>query len=428
MSETAISIFLLISGVILTCRQHFYNPNVFLHCLICAFRKRKGSAGDVSAFSGLCTALGGCVGTGNIIGVTTCIMNGGPGSVFWIWVCAFFSIATKYTEVLLSAKAKDENGKGNPLFYIVKYIGKSGLPLGVIWCVMCFSCSVFSGAAVQANAISEVTAGFFPENVGYLSLRIICGIILCVITFFVLSGGYKRVTAVSSMLVPPACLLYVCMCICCIVVSGRNIPDVIVHIIKSAFNMKSAAYGGTAFAFFRCMRLGISLGIFSNEAGMGTSPLALSGTDTDARSRAGMSMWEVIIDTFVICTVTALSVLCCVPDYAVFSSPVDVVVKAFSCFIGERAGRSFLSICIILFAYTSVLGWSYYGAYCGELLFGTGRAKTVIIRVLFCLMLIVGCLFQLGVIWDIAATLNMLLAVPNVFAMLIITKNKSHLR
>ena len=428
MSETAISIFLLISGVILTCRQHFYNPKLFLYCLLFPFRKRKRRKGGVSAFSGLCTALGGCVGTGNIIGVTTCIMYGGAGSVFWIWVCSFFSIATKYTEVYLSSKATDENGKCNPLNYIDKYIGKKGLLLGIIWCVMCFLSSMFSGAAVQANAISEVTAGFFPENVGYIRLRFFCGIVLCLITYIVLCGGYKRVTAASTMLVPPACILYVGMCICCIVISGRNIPDVIVHIIKSAFNMKSAAYGGAAFAFFRCMRLGVSRGIFSNEAGMGTSPLALSGTNGDARSRAGMSIWEVIIDTFVICTVTALVVLCCVPNCAVFSSPVDVVVKAFSCAIGEKGARAFLSICIILFAYTSVLGWSYYGAYCGELLFGKGRVKTVIIRVLFCLMLIVGCLFQLGVIWDIAATLNMVLAVPNVFAMLIITKNKSFLR
>ena len=423
MTEIIIAIFLLCGGIVMTAKLHFFNPNVLLRAALHPFRKDKKQAGGVSPFAALCTALGGCVGTGNIIGVTACIMSGGAGCVFWIWVCAFFSMATKYAEVYFAACVADENGRSSPLHYITKFLKKGGKWLGLTWCILLILSSLFSGASVQANAISDAIVGVLPENAPLRSARIFCGIALAVITFVIIMGGFRRVSTISSALLPPACIAYVAVCALCVMRSGANVGLILKSIVFDAFSVKKAVLGGGAFAFLRSMRIGISCGIFSNEAGMGTSPLALCETDADARKKAGLGLWEIFIDTFVVCTSTAFLVLSCVGDLNAFSSPTAAVTQAVSVVLGERVGAIFLAVCMMLFAYTSIIGRSYYGTYGCELLFGK-KKFALLYKVIFCIMVFGGCLFPLGVIWDLAATFNMVLAVPNVCALLMIGRLK----
>lgn len=417
----------------MTCRLHFFNPNVLLRAALHPFRRtrEKETGNGSSAFTALCTALGGCVGTGNIIGVTACIMTGGAGCVFWIWVCAFFSMATKYAEIYLAAGSADSSGRTSPMHYMIKYLKKGGRYLGIVWCILLVLSSIFSGASVQANAISDAIVRILPPTAPLRSARLICGAALAVLTFIIVSGGFRRVSAMSSALLPPAAIAYTVVCIICIARSETDLGQILGKITADAFSLKNALAGSGAYALLRSVRCGISCGIFSNEAGMGTSPLALCETAADVRKKAGLGLWEIFIDTFVICTATAFLVLSCVDDLCAFSSPTAVVAQALSTVLGDMSGL-FLAACMMLFAYTSVLGREYYGAYGCRLLFGE-KKLIWLYRCFFCINVFCGCLFPLGVIWDMAATFNMVLAVPNVTALLLITthiknQNKRNLR
>ena len=419
MTETAIAVFLLVCGCIFTARLHFFNPNFLFRALLSPFfapKKRKKNG--VSAYSALCTALGGCVGTGNIIGVTACIMTGGAGCVFWIWVCAFLSLATKYTEVYFAALSRDESGRASPLHYIRKFLPPAGKWLGIAWCALLLLSSLFSGGSLQANAISDALTGILPESASLLKARIICGAVIAIVTFIIVIGGIRRVGSIAGLLVPPVCIAYVGVCIACVVVSGADIGGILMKIVSDALSVRSAVFGGGAFVFFRMLRTGVACGVFSNEAGTGTSPLSLCASGDSPRKTAALGMWEIIVDTFIICTSTAFAVLACIPDIAVFSSPAVVMSAVFSGVLGEQGGRIFLAACISLFAYTSILSRSYCGVYCAELLVSKAFSRVYI--VIFCITAFAGCLFPLGIIWQLSSTFSMVLAVPNVAALLLI--------
>lgn len=422
MTEFFIALFLLAGGFVLTGRMHFFNPNTLIKEMLLPFKRSRKKNG-VSPFAALCTALGGCVGTGNIIGVATCIASGGAGSVFWIWVCAFFSLGTKYTEIFLSSQAADSDGRGSPLHYMSQHLGKAGTILGVFWCILCVVTSLISGGAVQANACAEAAVAIMPRGTSLTLVRLVCGILLFVSTLFITAGGLKRVSDVSKVIVPLLCAAYVAVCVICIFMSGNGLSAVLKRIFTEAFSPRAAASGSVFFGIMRTMRLGVSRGIFSNEAGMGTSPLALSSGRESARERAAMGIWEVIIDTFVICSATALLILCCVPNFSPKMSPVTAISGAFSVLFGKSGAKLFLSVCIFFFAYTSILGWEFYGNTCVGMVTEM-KAIGRLFSIVFCIMLIWGCLFPLDVLWNIGSTANMVLALPNTVALLMVTGHR----
>lgn len=435
MIETVIAVILLLCSLIFTVKFGFYSPSKLFRTLSSPFFRRKSTdKNGVSPFSGLCTALGGCIGTGNIIGVTSCIMIGGIGSIFWVWVCAFLSLSTKYAEVCLSVAAKDHEG-GSPMKYIRSFLGKRYVPLGVTWCILCLLSAVLTGSTVQSNSISEAVINLLPENSPFTKVRLICGIAIALLAFFILMGGLKRVSNYATAVVPFMCVIYLALCIVCIFASGKSVIAILGSIVKEAFNPSAVVSGGTAFTVLRAMRLGVSIGIFSNEAGMGTSTLAHSSTvSNDPKSQGALGMWEVIIDTFVVCTATALLVIACVPENMLYDtqlSPLYLVSFSLSSVFGDSVSTVLLSACTILFAFTSILGWSYYGNVCCEYLFPNHRKLSgLIYKLLFCIMLISGCLFPLGIVWNFSSTFNMILALPNVFALLLIfgKMDKKHKR
>ncbi|MBQ9950262.1 MAG: sodium:alanine symporter family protein [Clostridia bacterium] len=430
MVEVIISVTLLLCGIILTARLGFFSPQRLVRTLLAPFSgTHKSTRSGISPFSGLCTALGGCVGTGNIIGVTACITLGGVGSIFWIWLCSFFSLATKYSEVYLATRVSKESGSGSPMHYISKYLGKKFMPLAYLWCLLCLLSAVFTGSSVQSNAISEAVISLCPQNAPFTRIRFICGILLAIAIFIILSGGLKRISGFASALVPVMCVIYTGACVVCIILSGQNVLTITKNIVTEALTPKAAVSGSITAIFLRALRLGVSRGIFSNEAGMGTSPLALSSTSSsDPHVQGAMGMWEIVVDTFIICTATAYLVICCVPDEILYDaslSPVYMVQYAFSVFFGSHISSVALSVCIILFAFTSILGWSYYGSVCAELL----SKKNLMQRIYsfaFCIMAAAGCLFPLGLVWDVASTFNMILALPNVYALLTITRRQKN--
>ena len=433
MIETVVAIILLLCGLVFTVKLKFWKPSVVMRTMATPFlcRADRKNVG-ISPFRGLCTALGGCIGTGNIIGVTACIALGGLGSIFWIWFCAFLSLGTKYTEVYLSVAAseKSKTEGGGPMQYITYFLGKAYAPIAVLWSILCLLSAVCTGSTVQANAISEAIVTLLPSESNFIKARLICGAILFIITFIILTGGLKRISSFAGALVPMMCVLYLAACIFCIVVSGKDVLNIISSIVSEAFRPSAFVSGGVTYTILRAMRLGVSRGIFSNEAGMGTSTLALSSTSSkDPHAQGAMGMIEIVIDTFLTCTATAFLVIACVPEKILYNaelSPVYIVKYAFSTALGDSFGAIFLSVCIILFAFTSILGWSFYGLACSDYLF---KSKKRIFRriyyVVFCLMLIGGCLFPLGLIWDFAATFNMVLALPNVFALIMVSRRNN---
>ena len=435
MIEIFVAGILLICGVILTFRLGFYRPSKLLDTVTAPFKKDVRREKDgISPFSALCTALGGCVGTGNIIGITSCIALGGIGSIFWIWLCSFLSFSTKYTEVYLSVESAYGTTMGSPFHYIRKFLSKAYMPLAYLWCILCLAGAVFTGASVQSNAISEAVVSLYPQNSPFTRIRLICGLAVGVLVFIILLGGLKRIASFASALVPTMCILYVAACIVCIVASGKDVLLIIKNIFEEAFSPKAAASGSITYTILRAMRLGVSRGLFSNEAGMGTSPLALSSARVkDPHMQGGMGIWEIIIDTFIICNATAIMDICCVPQELLFDStlsPVYIVKYAFATVFPSGASTIVLAVAIILFAFTSILGWSYYGYACSQMLLGkrAKRIHNIAYISAFCIMIAAGSLFSLGIIWDVAATVSMIMALPNVIAMLSITKSSKSRR
>ena len=380
------------------------------------FTKDKGH-GDVSSFAALCTALAATVGTGNIIGVATAIKVGGPGALFWMWMAAFFGMATKYAEGLLAIKyrTKDANGAvaGGPMHYILLGMGEKWRPLAIFFALAGLLVALLGiGTFTQVNSITESiqnTARIDPA---------ITALILSIFVGIAVFGGLKSISKVSTAVVPFMAIVYILGTLTVILFNIEKIPATLALIFTSAFS-PAAAVGGFAGASIRmAIQNGVARGVFSNESGLGSAPIAAAAAKTNEPVEQGLiSMTGTFIDTLIICTLTGLTILVT----GVWSGDLNGVALTQSAFstVFSYFGPSLLTIFLVLFAFTTILGWNYYGERCFEFLFGVRFIW--LYRVVFVVMVLLGGFIELDMVWIIADIVNALMALPNLIALLVLS-------
>ena len=380
------------------------------------FTKDKGH-GDVSSFAALCTALAATVGTGNIIGVATAIKVGGPGALFWMWMAAFFGMATKYAEGLLAIKyrSKDANGAvaGGPMHYILLGMGEKWRPLAIFFALAGVLVALLGiGTFTQVNSITESI-----QNTAQIDPAI-TALILSIFVGIAVFGGLKSISKVSTAVVPFMAIVYILGTLTVILFNIEKIPATLALIFTSAFN-PVAAVGGFAGATIRtAIQNGVARGVFSNESGLGSAPIAAAAAKTNEPVEQGLiSMTGTFIDTLIICTLTGLTILVT----GVWSGDLNGVALTQSAFstVFSHFGSALLTIFLVLFAFTTILGWNYYGERCFEFLFGVRFIW--LYRVVFVLMVLLGGFIELDMVWIIADIVNALMALPNLIALLVLS-------
>lgn len=383
----------------------------------CIFKKQEGD-GDVSSFQALCTALSSTIGTGNIVGVATAIAAGGPGALFWMWISAFFGMATKYAEGLLAIRyrQKDENGEiaGGPMYYLEK--GLHSPLLAKIFAFFGVSVALLGiGTFTQVKSISDGLS--MSLNVP----RYITAILLTIAVAFITIGGIKRIASVAEKVIPLMCVLYIGGVVLILVSHITVLPSAVALIIKSAFTPQAVFGGGTGITMVIAMQKGISRGIFSNESGLGSAPIAAAAAKTDSCVEQGLvSMTGTFIDTIVICTMTGLSIVIAGSWLDPKLEGVAITMDAFQKglpFPGFIATFS-LMLCLVFFAFTTILGWDYYGERCVEYLFNRNKAVVKGYRWLYILAVFIGPYMTVAAVWNIADIFNALMAFPNLIALL----------
>lgn len=382
----------------------------------CIFKKQEGD-GDVSSFQALCTALSSTIGTGNIVGVATAIAAGGPGALFWMWISAFFGMATKYAEGLLAIRyrQKDENGEiaGGPMYYLEK--GLHSPLLAKIFAFFGVSVALLGiGTFTQVKSISDGLS--MSLNVP----RYITAILLTIAVAFITIGGIKRIASVAEKVIPLMCVLYIGGVVLILVSHITVLPSAIALIIKSAFTPQAVFGGGTGITMVIAMQKGISRGIFSNESGLGSAPIAAAAAKTDSCVEQGLvSMTGTFIDTIVICTLTGLSVVITGAWQVEGLEGVQVTTYAFQNGLpfSNQFCAAVLMICLVFFAFTTILGWDYYGERCLEYLTGKDEKKIKIYRWLYILAVFIGPYMTVAAVWTIADIFNGLMALPNMIAL-----------
>ena len=380
------------------------------------FTKDKGH-GDVSSFAALCTALAATVGTGNIIGVATAIKVGGPGALFWMWMAAFFGMATKYAEGLLAIKyrTKDANGAvaGGPMHYILLGMGEKWRPLAIFFALAGVLVALLGiGTFTQVNSITESI-----QNTAQIDPAI-TALILSIFVGIAVFGGLKSISKVSTAVVPFMAIVYILGTLTVILFNIEKIPATLALIFTSAFS-PAAAVGGFAGASIRmAIQNGVARGVFSNESGLGSAPIAAAAAKTNEPVEQGLiSMTGTFIDTLIICTLTGLTILVT----GVWSGELNGVALTQSAFstVFSHFGSGLLTIFLVLFAFTTILGWNYYGERCFEFLFGVRFIW--LYRVVFVLMVLLGGFIELDMVWIIADIVNALMALPNLIALLVLS-------
>ena len=380
------------------------------------FTKDKGH-GDVSSFAALCTALAATVGTGNIIGVATAIKVGGPGALFWMWMAAFFGMATKYAEGLLAIKyrTKDANGAvaGGPMHYILLGMGEKWRPLAIFFALAGVLVALLGiGTFTQVNSITESI-----QNTAQIDPAI-TALVLSVFVAIAVFGGLKSISKVSTAVVPFMAIVYILGTLIVIFFNIEKIPATLALIFTSAFS-PTAAVGGFAGASIRmAIQNGVARGVFSNESGLGSAPIAAAAAKTNEPVEQGLiSMAGTFIDTLIICTLTGLTILVT----GVWSGDLNGVALTQSAFstIFSNFGPALLTMFLVLFAFTTILGWNYYGERCFEFLFGVRFIW--LYRVVFVVMVLLGGFIELDMVWIIADIVNALMALPNLIALLVLS-------
>lgn len=419
-------------GLVLSFRTKFIQIRKFPYAMKVTigrmFKKKEAADGAMTPFQAVCTALAATVGTGNIAGVAGAIAIGGPGAVFWMWISAILGMCTKFSEVTLAVHFREKNEKGElvggPMYYI-----KNGLKKHWHWLAYLFSIfgvlTVFgTGNATQVNTITTAIDSAL-ENYGIMSgdsaktVNLIIGIILAVLLAMILLGGIKRIGQVTEKLVPFMALLYIVFAIGVIALNIQNIPSVFSLIIEGAFNPASVT-GGAVGSFFMSMKKGVSRGIFSNEAGLGTGSIAHACADTRKPVKQGFfGIFEVFVDTIVICTLTALVILCSeVPINFGSAAGAELTISGFTSTYGSWVSI-FTAVAMCCFAFSTIVGWGLYGARCIEFLFGSKVNKPFML--VYSLVAIVGATMDLGLLWSIAETFNGLMAIPNLIAVFLLS-------
>ncbi len=439
---------ILVTGILLTCILRFYHLFNLKKAFRYMFSTEEGTEGDVSAFGALCTALSATIGTGNIVGVATAIGTGGPGALFWMEVAAFFGMATKYAEGLLAVKYREftPEGKvlGGPFYYIEKGLGKSWKWLAILFAVFGVGAGILGiGTITQVHGITSATQRFFdpgfdPSNMAtgiqlfgttYSVPVVIAGAIVTIATALVVIGGLKRIAAVSTVIVPFMAVFYVIICGFILLGNVSKLTSAIELIVRSAFN-PAAFTGGVVGTIFIAMQKGIARGIFSNEAGLGSAPIAAAAAKTNEPARQGLvCMTGTFIDTIIICSMTGLAIVVTGAwEPKLGLAGVDITIEAFSrglSFLGPGSATIsgfFLMVALTFFAFTTILGWDYYSEKCLEYLVGSKRQGVIkIYRLLYVLFVAIGPYLTVSVVWGVADTVNGLMAFPNLVALILLS-------
>ncbi|TDQ58137.1 AGCS family alanine or glycine:cation symporter [Mesocricetibacter intestinalis] len=403
------------TGLYLTLRLGFIQIFQLPRAMGYLFRKERGNQqkGDVSAFAALCTALSATIGTGNIVGVATAIQAGGPGAMFWMWLVALLGMATKYAECLLAIKyrVRDKNGfmAGGPMYYIerglgLKWLAKFFAVFGVM--VAFFGIGTFP----QVNAITHAMQDTFSVPI-FVSAALVTLLVALIIL-----GGVKRIAAVSSYIVPFMAVFYVATSVIILILNADKVPAALALIVESAFNPQAALGGGLGFTMMQAIQSGVARGIFSNESGLGSAPIAAAAAQTKEPVRQGLiSMTGTFLDTIIVCSMTGL-VLVITGAWQAGVEGSAVTNFAFSQGLGSGWGATIVTVGLLFFAFTTILGWCYYGERCFVYLVGIKGIK--LYRLVFILLIACGAFIKLNVIWIIADIVNGLMAFPNLIALI----------
>ena len=392
------------------------------------FRKRSASDGAITPFQAVCTALAATVGTGNIAGVAGAIAIGGPGAIFWMWVSALFGMCTKFAEVTLAVHFREINANGElvggPMYYIKNGLGKKWNWLAYLFAAFGVLTVFGTGNATQVNTITTaINSALLNYNIisesAVSTSNLIIGIVIAILIAMILLGGIKRIGQVTEKLVPFMALLYILLGLGVILLNIQNVPSVFVSIFKGAFQ-PSAVTGGIIGSMFLSIKKGVSRGIFSNEAGLGTGSIAHACADTKKPGQQGMfGIFEVFTDTIVICTLTALVILCSgVPITYGEAAGAELTILGFTSTYGNWVSI-FTAVAMCCFAFSTALGWGLYGARCIEFLFSEKVIKPFM--VVYALVAILGATANLGLMWNIAETFNGLMAIPNLIALFLLS-------
>lgn len=419
-------------GLVLTCRTGFIQFRKFGFALKNTigkiFTKEEAKEGSITPFQAVCTALAATIGTGNIAGVAGAIAIGGPGAVFWMWVSALLGMCTKFSEVTLAVhyREKNPNGEyvGGPMYYIKNGLGPKWKWMASLYALLGALTVLGTGNATQVNTITASINSALSSygvvdasNAGTVNL--IIGIVCAVIVAIVLLGGVKRIGSVTEKLVPFMAIFFILLDVGVVVINYKNVPAVFASIFAGAFN-PSAFTGGVVGSFFITMRRGVSRGIFSNEAGIGTGSMAHACADVDHPVKQGLfGIFEVFADTIVVCTLTALTILCSgVPIHFGEAAGAELTISGFVASYGSWV-TIFTAIAMCCFAFSTILGWGLYGARCMEFLFSYKVVKPFL--VVYSLVCILGATVDLGVIWGIADTCNGFMSIPNLVALFLMS-------
>lgn len=382
----------------------------------------ENSKGDISQFGALATSLAATIGTGNIIGVATAVSLGGPGAIFWCWLTGLFGIATKYSEGLLAIKYRiktsDGNMLGGPMYVLERGLGMKWL--GVLFCIFTAIAAFGIGNTVQANAIGENVSNLMKDTIDPELCKWIVGVIIAIIVGIVILGGVKSIAKFCSTLIPAMSIFYILGCIYILCINYNFLWDSICWIVQDAFSLKAATGGAVGYAILTSIKYGVARGLFSNESGMGSAPIIAAAAQTKNPIRQALiqstaAFW----DTAVICTITGLVIVSSILAYPEIDIKSTGILTELAFSKIPYIGTPVLSIGIITFAFSTILGWEYYGERAMEYLFGKKAIKSY--RFAWVLLTIVGCVLNLDLVWCCADMMNALMAIPNLLSLLLLS-------
>lgn len=429
------ALIVLVSGAVISIRLRFFQFRHFFTALRAVLfpGKQRKSKDSLTPFQALASALGGSIGTANIAGVAGALTLGGPGAVFYMWLAALFGMAVKFAEIVLAVKYRERRGGaylGGPMLYIEKGLKKRrglkgvGLLLARAFAVFGLISSCVGTPLVQANTIAESGVDMlraFSFSPAPILVKAAFGLLSALAVGLVVIGGIKRIGRVSEFIVPFMAAGYVLFSVIALVHYRSNVMPSIASIFRGAFSVRSACGGIVGFGIIRAMRVGIARGVYSNEAGVGSAPMAHAQADTTGTVCQGLyGIFEVFADTLVMCTLTALVVLSSgvLVENGASVSGTRIALAAFAGVFGERIAGVFLAVSLVLFAFTSIIGWSVYGLNCAEYLFG--KRASVPYRIVFTLLTVLGALLRPGAVWKGGEMLNYLMAAPNLIALMLL--------
>ncbi len=419
-------------GLFLSIRTGFLQIRKFPYAMKVTFgrmfKKREASDGALTPFQAVCTALAATVGTGNVAGVAGAIAIGGPGAIFWMWISALLGMCTKFFEVTLAVHFREKNKHGDyvggPMYYIKNGLGKHWQWLAYLFSAFGVLTVFGTGNATQVNTIiTAIDTALFNYDViseqAAPILNLIIGIVLAGLIALILLGGIKRIGQVTEKLVPFMALMYIILGLGVVIINYRNIPEVFKLIFEGAFN-PAAVTGGAVGSFFMSMKKGVARGIFSNEAGLGTGSIAHACADTRKPVKQGFfGIFEVFVDTIIICTLTALVILCSgVPVGYGAAAGAELTISGFTSTYGGWVSI-FTAVAMCCFAFSTIIGWGLYGTRCIEFIFGTRVNKPFM--VVYSLVAIIGATMNLDLLWSIAETFNGLMVIPNLIAVFLLS-------